>query len=257
MAAEFTTISHFRELGGCKTADGRAIRHGLLYRSGELCHVSDDEHAVLESLGIDTVFDLRSAKDHANKPDRPGSYRVVCCPLAAPERECGERFRNPADYFDKIRTADEHLYNFRFHAFASDYLEFAYNRKTLSQIFAALDRHETLLVHCFGGKDRTGIVSMLIMAALGCDYESCKQNYMLHNEITREETAMYLDMLRKQGLTDWAEKIALLGFRAWEDLFDAAWYSVFDLYNSVEGYLEDQFGVTAEQIADWRSYYLE
>lgn len=257
MATNFTTIAHFRELGGYPTVDGRVVRPGLLYRSGDLTHVSDDEHTVLESLGIDTVFDLRSLEEQAKNPDLPGSYRVVCCPLASPERKSDERYKNPVSYLDKMLHADESYYNYRFHGFAKGYLEFAYNKETLSQIFAALDRHETLLLHCMGGKDRTGVAVMLVMAALGCDYETCKRDYMLHNEITRDETAMYMDMLRKQGMTDWAEKIALLGFRAWDDLFDAAWYSVFDIYSSIGSYLEDQFGVNAKQIEDWKNYYLE
>ncbi len=257
MATHFTSIAHFRELGGYTAADGRSIRHGLLYRSGELCHLSDDEHAVLESLGIDTVFDLRSQKDHAEKPDRTGSYQVVCCPLATPERQSDVRYQNPASYFDRMLRADEHYYNYHFHGFAKGYLEFPYNKETLSLVFGALDCHETILFHCFGGKDRTGVVSMLIMAALGCDYETCKRDYMIHNEITRDEFALYLDMVRKQGMNEWAEKIAVLCFKAWEDLFDAAWYSVFDVYKSVGSYLEDQFGITPAQTEDWKNYYLE
>ena len=257
MATQFTSISHFRELGGYPTADGRNIRHGLLYRSGELCFASDADHAVLESLSIDTVFDLRSLKEQTKKPDRPGSYRVVCCPLASPERESDERYKNPESFFDKLLRADESYYNFRYLGFAKGYLEFAYNRETLSLIFGAMDRHETLLFHCFGGKDRTGVVSMLIMAALGCDYETCKKDYLLHNEITRDEFAQYLENVRKYGMNEWAEKIAVLSFKAWDELFDAAWYSVFEIYKSIGAYLEDQFGITSEQIEDWKNYYLE
>lgn len=254
---DFKTVAHFRELGGYETKDGKKIKKGLLYRSGELTHLSEEELTVLNSLNIDTVFDLRSAKDYQEKPDAAGNYKILSCPLATPERDADERYKNPATYFDRIKNCDEKTYNYMLYAFAKGYLEFAYNRETVSQIIGALNRHETILFHCFGGKDRTGVVSMLIMLFLGCDYETCKKDYMLHNEISENEFKLYSEMLSKQGLSEWGTKVTTLSFKAWDFLFDSAYMSIFYLYNTIEDYLEDQFGIGKEQIEDWKNYYLE
>ena len=59
MDHEFKTITHFRELGGMKTEDGRSIRHGFFYRCGELAGASIEEQQKFNSLNIAYVFDLR------------------------------------------------------------------------------------------------------------------------------------------------------------------------------------------------------
>ena len=254
---EFKTIGHFRELGGYATQDGRKIKSGLLYRSGELVHVSEEEQALLGSLNIDTVFDLRSADENKSKPDVSGNYKIISCPLASPARDADERYKNPVSYLDKMKNCDEKRYNYMLYSFAKGYLDFAYNTETISQIIQSLNQHKTILFHCFGGKDRTGVVSMLIMLFLGCDYETCKKDYMLHNEITEKEFALYSGMLEKYQFSDWGKKTGVLSFKAWDFLFDCAYMSIFDLYTSIEDYLEDQFGVDQAQIDDWKDFYLE
>ena len=49
---------NFRDLGGYETADGRRIKVGEVYRSGELSHLNDDDVAKLEQLGIRTVVNF-------------------------------------------------------------------------------------------------------------------------------------------------------------------------------------------------------
>ena len=58
MDLEFKTISHFRELGGMKTEDGRTVRHGYFYRCGELAGASQAEQQKIDALNIGTVFDF-------------------------------------------------------------------------------------------------------------------------------------------------------------------------------------------------------
>lgn len=257
MDLRFESIKHFRELGGYKTIDGKTIRNGLIYRSGELCSVNAEELKKLNDLKIDTVFDLRSHKEQTARKDVEGNYKIVCCPLAAEERKGSEKYQNPTSYLDRIVNANEAYYNYTVYNFAKGYLDFAYNTETISLIIDAMNKHQTFLFHCFGGKDRTGVISMLIMALLGCDYETCKKDYMYHNEITKEEFALYQKYIKNFKPSIWGEKISELTFKTWDFLFDSAWYSIFDVYGSIEGYLADQFNISVDQINDWRDYYLK
>ena len=61
---------NFRDLGGYRTADGRWVRMGLLYRSDQLDKLSDADQAKLSRLGIRTVVDLRTDAERAGGPDR-------------------------------------------------------------------------------------------------------------------------------------------------------------------------------------------
>jgi len=48
---ELAGQDNFRDLGGYRTRDGRALRWGRLYRSDALADLSDDDLAYLEALG--------------------------------------------------------------------------------------------------------------------------------------------------------------------------------------------------------------
>lgn len=257
MAPKFETIAQFREIGGYKTQDGRTIRYGQIYRSGELTRVSAEEQALLASLNIKTVYDLRSTKEQQALQDVPGNYDVVLCPLAQEKIDVDVKYRNPAGFTDRVIAADESYYNFYKHSFAKGYLEFAYNTATISKIFGSMSRHEIFLYHCFGGKDRTGFISMLLMHILGCDYETCKTDYMLHNSIIAEKEGRYLEKLREKGANEFGIKTARVYSEAAEELFDCAWHSIYSLYNTIDDYLSDRFGIGPEVVNDWKNFYLE
>lgn len=56
-----------RDLG---LVPGSTIRPGLVFRTGSLGGLTDDGKAVIKSkLGVKTIFDLRSIKEHATQPD--------------------------------------------------------------------------------------------------------------------------------------------------------------------------------------------
>ena len=257
MELDFKTISHFRDIGGEMTKDGRAIKHNLIFRSGELTHVSKQEQGKLHNLNIKTVYDLRSEKEQVSNPDVKGSYDIVSCPLAKPSFKTDVKYQNPINFMDRVKNANESYYNYSKLNFAKDYLEFAYNIEAISKIIESLDRHEVFLYHCFGGKDRTGVISMLIMLFLGCDYETCKAHYMYHSVITVEEEKAYIEMLKKNNFNEAGIKISQYFFEVSEELFDCAWYSIFDVYNTIEDYLYDLFNVDMSRINNWREFYLE
>ena len=54
---------NFRDLGGYAAGDGRRIKWGAVYRSGELSQLTDDDVGKLGQLGIRTVVDFRSPEE--------------------------------------------------------------------------------------------------------------------------------------------------------------------------------------------------
>ena len=61
---------NFRDLGGYAASDGRTIKWGLVYRSGELSQLSNDDVGKLEGLGIRAVVDLRSPEEVSARGER-------------------------------------------------------------------------------------------------------------------------------------------------------------------------------------------
>ena len=71
--------SNFRDLGGYTTIDGRRVRKGILYRSGELQKLTDDDVKILKKLGIKTVVNFLTPEEIKKRGrDRlPGHRRRV------------------------------------------------------------------------------------------------------------------------------------------------------------------------------------
>jgi protein tyrosine/serine phosphatase len=78
--------NNFRDLGGYRAADGRGVKWGQLYRSGELSELEDDDVERLTELGIRSVVDLRSQTEMDSKgKDRAGiSAAVLLSALGVP-----------------------------------------------------------------------------------------------------------------------------------------------------------------------------
>jgi len=76
---------NFRDLGGYAASDGRRIKWGVVYRSGELSQLSDDDVSKLGDLGIRTVVDLRSPEEVSARGEGrlPPGVRVLPMPIAS------------------------------------------------------------------------------------------------------------------------------------------------------------------------------
>ena len=61
-------VSNFRDLGGYQTTDGRAVKWGELFRSGELPRLSDADVDRLDSLGVRTVVNFLTPAEIEQRP---------------------------------------------------------------------------------------------------------------------------------------------------------------------------------------------
>ena len=71
--------SNFRDLGGYQTTDGRSLKWGEVYRSGELPHLTDEDVATLKELEMRTVVNFLLPEEiEQNGRDRlPADTREV------------------------------------------------------------------------------------------------------------------------------------------------------------------------------------
>ena len=64
------TSHNFRDLGGYPTANGH-MKWGVLYRADSMHHLNDADLALIGTLGIRNVVDLRSADELENRGKFP------------------------------------------------------------------------------------------------------------------------------------------------------------------------------------------
>src|SRR5262249_10221137 len=142
---------NFRDLGGIAVADGRVLRPGIVYRSGVLDTLDDDEVAQLARLGLRTVVDLRSDEEGESRPNPvPARVETVRAPAtdvsASPRRimemiEAGEVDDLGPSMLVRGNTA-----------FATTY------RAMFATVVRLLcdPARQPVIVQCTAGKDRTG-----------------------------------------------------------------------------------------------------
>lgn len=90
----FEKLSNFRDVGGVRTAQGRLVKRGVLYRSEALTQLSTRDQRTLRSLNIKLVCDLRAPRESERAPPKLGrksAIRVVS--LAMDDDRTQEQFR--------------------------------------------------------------------------------------------------------------------------------------------------------------------
>lgn len=153
-----------RDLGGYSTKDGHSTPWHAFLRSDDVCDLTDADIAFLKDYGLKTVIDLRSAPELQMRPN-PFSedpnilYHNVSL------------FENASPTVLKSAPKD---------FLKSMYIEMLEDHK--EQVFAIFDSIEkapqgTILFHCAAGKDRTGIIAMLLMGLVKVPNRDIVSNY--------------------------------------------------------------------------------
>ncbi|NLU73024.1 tyrosine-protein phosphatase [Streptomyces sp. HNM0575] len=178
-----TGVRNFRDVGGVPTADGRRLRHGVLFRSGHLAHATPEDARFLGGLGLHTVFDFRNSADQALEgPDveLPG-VRNLNIPLSDPA-DGAEFWKMVRDgELDQLRTV---LADGQGAArMIASYRSMIKNRTAEhSRILHTLAEDSVpALMHCAAGKDRAGLSVAVTLMAVGVDQEAIEADYLRSN----------------------------------------------------------------------------
>ena len=162
-------VHNFRDLGGYPTTDGRSTRWRALYRADGLHRLAGADLEVIRELGLRTVIDLRRPDEISERgtfplDDHPVDYHnlsvldVMWMEMERPEFDDDADFLHWA-YQDMLATGGPTF------AGAID-------------VLAAPDALPAVF-HCAAGKDRTGLLAMLVLGALGVPHEYITADYAL------------------------------------------------------------------------------
>lgn len=233
---------NFRDLGGYATSDGRTVAWGRLFRSDHLGNLTDEDVAAVRRLGIRCVCDLRAPaerQDVASRFPDATDVRVLTLPVDFPALEPGLVRRRLLGRELAAGTLAETVLA----AYRAYVIDFA---PAFAGVLRALAEpgHVPALIHCNGGKDRTGFASAVVLLALGVPRETIVADYLLTNRFTRATTRRraWLVFLASRLSVRPREMRALLEAR--ETYLDAAFQAMIERWGSVEGYLREGLGLT-------------
>lgn len=244
---------NFRDMGGLRTADGRTVKRGLLFRAAELTGLTPEDLSLLESIGLKHTFDYRNRGEAEEKPDPRIGEAVQ---IRVPANEAAEQA--PHVTLEQLFASGRHQ------AFTEEMLEKLYadlpignaSYKRLMALLSDPEANLPLVQHCAGGRDRTGVGSMLILMTLGVPYETVMEDYLYSNVTLEEYHRRLFEMVSKHIGPDELhalEQAMLLR----ERYLDASLRSIEQAYGTFERYLAEEFGIDDAVRARIQAYCLE
>ena len=255
-------LSNTRDLGGLPTADGRKIKHGKLFRSGKLYKLPQTTVDAFKKLGVTTVVDLRIFTEIEEHPDtlwkgvKYVHLPLLCTATPGITREKSMKHTMVVES-KRIKSEFGTGENYMVQMYRSILLseEPQQHLKTLLRL--VIENDGALLWHCSSGKDRAGIVSMLIESLLGVSEEVILADYMASRHFLRGKF-----LRNKLGLVIAPCSVRLKKLlKAMMDVkpqfLSGAMNAVKEQYGSIENYCKQVLGVTDEDIETLKSKYLE
>lgn len=215
-----------RELGGYPCEKGQQMtRYGQFLRSDRLDALTAKDIEVLKAYGVTTVIDLRSQKEISEAPDTPvieAGFHYYHCPLMSELM-----YENAVNgTFDQTTLA-------------GGYARMVMQYERIKAFFEiVLNSEGTVLFHCTGGQDRTGIMSMLLLMVAHVDYCDIINDYLITSTYTSQDTRLQAFL---------PEGMALSELRTEPACLKAAYDAVLGRYGTIEAYLE-ACGLTKEAI---------
>lgn len=244
-------IHNLRDYGGYAAAEGGRVKTGVLLRSGQHMEASEADLALIDALDIRTVIDLRGNSEragfpcrrHANfaaqvivydgettnsPPHEGGGGVVTMTPQKARERMLAVYTRMP------VNPAMVDMF---------------------TRYFKALDENDGgSLVHCFAGKDRTGIAAALLLHALGVHHDDIVAEFLLTNDAPTRHVLERQSLPRMEvhyGTIDPEALRNLMGVLP--EYIETYFAEITRDHSSVDAYLEQTLGVDEARKARLRA----
>ncbi|WP_228002017.1 tyrosine-protein phosphatase [Nocardia australiensis] len=209
-------VQNARDVGGYRTVDGRSVRTGLVYRTGQLNNATSADLTSLTQRQVRYVDDLRTAFERAIGPDK--------VPAGATVHTADVIGQAPPQTLLTTLTGGDDLYR----AFIT--------APGASEAFASVLRDiidtddGAVLFHCTAGKDRTGWTAAVLLSILGVDRDTVNQDYLLSNRYRNASANDPLNSVQQPWL-------------------DAAFDQADQTYGSFDNYVRDGLKLSATDVA--------
>ena len=161
-----------RELGGIKTSDGGVTKENVFWRSDVTSVPSDEDIEKLLSAHITTIIDMRTEGEVQKNPN------------GLAEIDGFEYHHFPITEGSGVPESLE--------AVPRSYMDIALAENMPNVMKTLAEAKDGVLFHCTAGKDRTGVVSAIILMLCGAVREDIVSNYVVSREYNHKRLEAFL-----------------------------------------------------------------
>lgn len=185
-------LCNLRDIGGFPAADGKKIVMGKLFRSGRLHKLPPATVDAIKEMGVTTVIDLRIDQEILEHPithiDGVREYNIplLCTPTTGVtyEKSMAKVMREESK---RIKAEYGNALNYMKHTYF-DILFDEESKKNVKKVMDVIrDSDGGVIWFCSAGKDRTGIIAMLIESLLGVDEEIILKDFYATKRFLRHK----------------------------------------------------------------------
>ena len=163
----FKYISNMRDIGGYATKDGRVTKFNRIMRSSLIKNLEANELNYLKEQGLALNIDLRPKEDMDKKVNfLRDKVKFINIPFTdeIPEKETDI----PSNYMDLIEN------------------------RNIKLIFDAIrDTDGLIIINCSMGKDRTGVIIMLLLLLCGVNNKDIIADYTLSYNYLKDDVNLF------------------------------------------------------------------
>lgn len=239
---------NFRDLGGYATSDGRHVRSGRLFRSGQLSELTPEGYRVIGTFGIAAICDFRGDDERRTEPttwSAPGRPLILALPPTSPAAQAQSVTQGPPATPVEMRERRRAEYGRYIDTLTPSF-------RTALQVIRQTGG--SVLFHCSAGKDRSGIFAALVLTMLGVPRTTVFEDFLLSNEFVaadRERVARFAA----------SNKVTLEVARTAAAVYAEDLRIVFDeidrRFGSFDNYRRGPLGVSDTELSDLRNRLLE
>lgn len=278
VCADITAVSNARQLGGYINSEGRVFKQNVLIRAGSLAALDGAGIAALQNkYKVCDIIDLRYEREiNPNTADKevPGATyhlfqlahsKATSEKIFSADPQLYEEFlalqrnaRTPEGSFAVTKFQWEHgmLSTERMIEFFESE-EAIESYKEIFKVLLNKPEDAAIVIHCAGGKDRTGVVCMLLLSALDFDRDIILQDYMLSNTANAAKIAQLTDFAKKYS-DDAKTQYEMIFIQAvYQEIMEKQIDDFTAQYGSVKDFLKQAVGLTDADFAKLKEIYLE
>ncbi|MEV5572442.1 tyrosine-protein phosphatase [Spirillospora sp. NPDC052269] len=244
----FDGADNVRDLGGHPLPGGGATASGRVLRADALTRLSDADVRRLAAYGVRTVIDFRTPMEvDTNGRDRlPDGVRTVHLPVGG---------GNLSGFYDVIGSGDADRQREAFGDGRLEGLMIDINRTFVRDEaergrfadavrLVASAESGPLLFHCTAGKDRTGWLAAVLLAAVGVDRATIMDDFLRSNHYLRHTTQKIIEAMAELGQMAEPELLRPL-LEQQPAYLEAAFNEADALFGSFEDFLRDGLALDA------------
>lgn len=244
---------NFRDIGGYESKDGKHVKWNKIYRSDSLSRLSVRDKVKLVKLKVSVDCDLRSDYEKTMAPDNLwAGAKFVDVPLYSNDLSEDKAGNKLYRFFHHLPDLQD---NFIGRIYQNTLLN-THSQEEFRKVFQellALPAENGLVYHCSAGKDRTGMMTALILMALDVPDDTIAGDYLLTNQLYDFARSRQLpsndeisEMVARMNVTH-GEGKAILGITK---TIRAGW-------GSFENFFKKELGFSSKDLEQLKKLYLE